>query len=1027
MKRTISKIFLLLPIAILFVFTQTRGQKAVALEDIYPHLDSLYLAESYKSVLQLETEVVASVGSRQDTLAAAMYAMLGDSYLSTGNPNKALLYYEKEVGLRRILNQTKTTEFSNALYNLTRYYGELGEYAKAKKTGDELLVCDAQLKGFESEEYISSLVFYLEILKRSGDFLKAKEIGEKGLRDLSERHAQYAKLLSIVADVYSSLGLYTKAESAFLKAIEMLTIVEGETSVNTINSTINLSSLYRNLGRYPEAEELLSAALAVLKVSKEEDADKHYATALNNLALVQQALSQYNEAEASLKEVQIFDQKNYGVKHPYYATSLSNLSSILFDMGRKTESEAMLQQAIAILKESDANRFSYAIKLNNLGNIYRLSGEGAKALNMYEEARTIFKEKVGESSAEYATATFNLGQTYYLVNDIPMAKVELEKALKYRLSLFGKNHPKYGEVTRKLASYWWKQNDFPQASHFYDETFRNYFDQIDVYFSALSEDEKSTFYVGKLKSTFDEFYSFGVANYKTNPELVGKLYDYQLRTKAMILYASQRVRNSILQSGDQELIKSFNQWLEQKEQLAQLFSQGLNTPEETQRKIDSLTRETTKHEKYLTQKSALFTGTFKPKIITWKDVKRTLKSGEAAIEVIRFREYSPKDGGISTGKVHYAFLIVTPATNGHPELVLLENARPQEDLYLNFYRNSIKFNREDSLSYKNYWGPLGPALTRFKKIFFSPDGVYNQINISTLKNPKTDQYLFNQYQIKIVTNTKDLVTIKTKAKSRGKTSLIGHPKYNNSSRSLKNQKSTRSVSPSTGPSIHRGLRHSLSRYLNSDEGIVELPGTKEEVEKIKVLFSDDYQVETITDTLASEGFIKSLNSPEMIHIATHGFFLEDVDQEPQEGAPKYIENPLLHSGLILAGAGDFLRQTETQSADEDGILSAYEVMNLNLENTELVVLSACETGLGSVRNGEGVYGLQRAFQIAGAKTVVMSLWSVDDAATKELMINFYQELLKTSDKYQAFRSAQQRLMDHYKSPFYWGAFVMVGD
>jgi CHAT domain-containing protein/tetratricopeptide (TPR) repeat protein len=1025
MIRKITKFSLFLPVVLALATFQSIAQKAAILEDIYPRFDSLYRAEAYKACIKLETEIVASLSARKDTLAASMYFLLGDSYFLSGNRDRALMYYEKEIELRRILGQSRTSDFSNGLYNLTFLYGERGEYAKAKKTGEELLLCDAQLKGLESEEYASSLLFFIDILQKSGDFLKAKEVGEKGLHDVNNKQVHYASLLSRIADVYSSLGLYSKAETAFQNAIALLTQLEGENSLNVINTVINLSSLYRNQGRYPEAEEVLSSVISVLKLSNEEAYVKSYVTALNNLALIQQALSQNNEAEISLNEVLDSDKKNYGVKHPYYASTLFNLAFVLFDEARFKESEDLCKQALEILKDDKESLYLYAIGLNKLANNYRLNGDGSKAVPLYEEARTLLAQKVGESSAEYASATFNLGQAYYLMNDV-RAKYELENALKSRTTLFGKKHPKYGEVTRKLAGYWWQQNNFSEATRFYDETFRNYFDQIDSYFSALSEDEKSTFYLGKLKPTFDEYYTFCVSHHKENPELLSKLYDYQLRTKAMIMYASQKVRNTILQSGDEVLIKSFNSWLEQKEQLAKLYSQGVGSPETTKKKIDSLTKETTKHEKYLTQKSALFTGTYKPKTISWKDVKRALKPGEAAVEIIHFREFSPASGGTLTGKVQYAFLIVTPETKDHPELVLLDNARPLETLFLSFYRNSILFNTGDTISYKNFWAHLNPKLKGYKKIYVSPDGVYNQINLATLKNPKTNQYLINEHEIKIVSNTKDLVAVKEKSKRKGKTILLGFPKYN-SVEGQSGKKERRSLSRGGEMSISRGLRGNLLRYMRGDNGIPELPGTKEEVEKIKDLFNVDAQVQMIIDTLATEKFIKSQKNTEVLHIATHGFFLEDAETEKEQDGHKYVENPMLRSGLILAGAGDFLLQTNNQSPDDDGILSAYEVMNLNLDGTELVVLSACETGLGSVRNGEGVYGLQRAFQIAGAKSIIMSLWNVDDAATKELMINFYQELLKTQDKDMAFRVAQQRLMDHFKSPFYWGAFVMVGD
>ncbi len=221
-----------------------------------------------------------------------------------------------------------------------------------------------------------------------------------------------------------------------------------------------------------------------------------------------------------------------------------------------------------------------------------------------------------------------------------------------------------------------------------------------------------------------------------------------------------------------------------------------------------------------------------------------------------------------------------------------------------------------------------------------------------------------------------------------------------------------------------------------------MPGSKAEVDQIeKILTQKGWEVHSLTGERALEGNLKETYRPKILHIATHGYFEKKENEE---------SNPLLHSGLLLAGAESALNGQRQESLD-DGILTAYEAMNLNLDNTDLVVLSACETRLGEIKNGEGVYGLQRAFKVAGAKSIIMSLWKVDDEATQELMVSFYKHWLSPTQpprrggantnaaisppprgglggaKRSAFLKAQKELKAKYPEPYYWGAFVMVGE
>jgi CHAT domain-containing protein len=214
----------------------------------------------------------------------------------------------------------------------------------------------------------------------------------------------------------------------------------------------------------------------------------------------------------------------------------------------------------------------------------------------------------------------------------------------------------------------------------------------------------------------------------------------------------------------------------------------------------------------------------------------------------------------------------------------------------------------------------------------------------------------------------------------------------------------------------------------------DLPGTKTESDSIKkILHTQLWKVSDHLQKDASEKAIKKVSSPQVLHIATHGFFLKDVKDSMGKvyGIESAIakENPLLRSGVILAGAAAMAKERFVSVEKEDGILTAYEAAGLDLSGTDLVVLSACETGLGEMLNGQGVYGLQRAFFVAGARSLIMSLWKVDDKATQELMVAFYREWLADpkAGKQKALKAAQLTLKAKYSSPYYWGAFVVLGD
>jgi CHAT domain-containing protein len=414
----------------------------------------------------------------------------------------------------------------------------------------------------------------------------------------------------------------------------------------------------------------------------------------------------------------------------------------------------------------------------------------------------------------------------------------------------------------------------------------------------------------------------------------------------------------------------------------ELKEQGVN--------LDSLEKATNSIEKSLSENSKEFLQFYFTSKTNLSTIQNNLKGDEALIEIIKLRNYEQ----VLLDSSRYIGLVVTK-DNPQPKLIILPNGNDLEGKYAKMYRLSMKNKIIDEKSYSYYWEPFEKEVKGKKRIFISSDGVYNQVNLNTLKKPGSD-FLINTYDIILLGNGKDIVAEahKLSKQTAKKATLFGFPDYG---------------SPT----------------------IPELPATKTEVDGInKVLKASGYQVSELIQKNASENNLKTSQKISILHIATHGYFLQDVEKTSWPigvAVDNAKDNVLLRSGLMLAGASDADKHSNSLENRSNGIITSYEAMNLDLRGTSLVVLSACETGLGEIKAGEGVYGLQRAFLVAGAEAIIMSLWKVDDAATQLLMNNFYSNWTKTGNIEKAFKQAQQQLMVKYKDPYYWGAFVLMGN
>ncbi|MEQ9218155.1 MAG: CHAT domain-containing tetratricopeptide repeat protein [Cyclobacteriaceae bacterium] len=799
----------------------------------------------------------------------------------------------------------------------------------------------------------------------------------------------FLKAVGTLGLLYNNMGRYEIADTTNAYALEKWKASEGFASKGYAAEYNNQAVIAFNMGKYNEAEKIFDEAIDLIG-SVEGTGSVPYAIANNNLGILYQHMGRSEEALEKINLCLDIAGAELREKSGTYIQLMTNKALILQENKRYGEAEATYQEAIDLqtsrLKLNRKSDPDYAHLLNNMASLYLVTGKTEKVEPLLKESHDIYVSKFGEEHPSTASAKADLGNFYRSQGNLTQANPLLKRAFESRKSSLGTTHPVTIQSQEDLAILQWLQGDVETARTNYNEVMEYSMSFINEFFPPMSEVEK-TKYWEKMKNRFFTFYNFALANSVSHPDLVEKMINYRLMTKGMLLSTTTKIKNTILNSGDKALIDLYNQWQDQKRTLAIYYSFSKEEMSKQNVNIDSLENAANQSERQLSQKSSAFADAFVSKDVDYKQVQSKISAGEAVVEVIHYPEFK----NAMTGSYKYAAVIIKKV--GPPIVSVLENGDQLDTRYHAYYNNVIRNKLKDDFSYEQYWGRINGSLSDIKTIYFSPDGVYSQINLNTLKDPN-GKYLVQEKVVKLIGNPKDLLATSTTSSSSTKNAfLLGFPTY-------------------------------------GSKDIVPLPGTQKELQQVKsALVSGRYSVQDVTQANATESAIKRVASPKIMHVATHGYFLEDVQSKGSVFGVQveYAKNnPLLRSGLMLAGASSE-SDNASFSEEENGILTAYEAMNLNLNKTDLVVLSACETGKGDVQSGEGVYGLQRAFVMAGADKMIMSLWKVDDAATQDLMSRFYRNwILSGQEMTQAFRNAQIQLMSTYPEPYYWGAFVMVG-
>ena len=793
----------------------------------------------------------------------------------------------------------------------------------------------------------------------------------------------YMKTIASEGLLFTTTGRFPQAEKFSVMALELRNKNLGSTHMAVAASLNNLAVLHYNLGKYNESEKEFVSALSVIEANKLQET-MPYAIVLNNQAILFQSMGRYEAAVKLLQQALQIAGKTEVTKAKNHLKFFSNLALLFQQMEKYTEAEKIYQGLESRLEKGKPE---FANLLNNVAILAMLMKREDRVEDMLKRSAEIYKTSLTENSPAYAKVISDLGNYYRYKARYEEAEPLLQKVLQIREQLLGTVHPLFVQSQEDLAILYWKKEELTKALPLFHEAMEKTLDFINRYFPPMSEAEK-TKYWDLLSPRFQRFYNFAIEASVVQKDIILDLFEYRVATKGLLLRSTRKISEAILSGGNEQLIKDYTDWIDHKEQLTAFYAYSKEELKEQSVNLDSLEANVNQMEKKLSEQSNEFANLYFTGKTKVAEIQNELKPDEALIEIIRLRNFDQ----VFTDSCRYLGLVITKA-NPLPKIVLLEKGNDLENKYSKTYRLSIKNKLNDEQSYLQYWAPFEPEIKGSKKIFVSLDGVYNQLNLYTLKKAGGD-FLINQVDIILIGNPHDLVIKHNKGSvTPGKSAtLIGFPDYG------------------------KGM-------------IVQLPGTKVEVEGInKVLKLSGYQVSELLQANATETNLKLAKEVSILHIATHGYFLKDVEKTswPIGVQADYAkDNVLLRSGLMLTGASETEKLKTGLDSSNNGIITSYEAMNLDLKGTNLVVLSACETGLGEIKAGEGVYGLQRAFLVAGAEAIVMSLWKVDDAATQLLMNNFYANMIKVGDKQKAFKQAQQQLMTKFNQPFYWGAFVMM--
>lgn len=792
-------------------------------------------------------------------------------------------------------------------------------------------------------------------------------------------------------------GLTQLALNSYKKSIGIREEIKDYKNLASTYTSMGILSI--EMGELAQGHEYLQKSLELRTMLNDQNG---IVNTLNSLGGLYQEQYNFNKAleyyEKSLTIARQLKQKEA------MANTLDNIGVAYIENNEYSKALLSFEEALVLWRELNET-WGMAYCYANMGGAYIEQKNYDKAKECFEAAKDRFMQV--KSKKGMTSSLLSFGRISYLEKDFKTANNYFTEALV--LSKETGNSEDNKNATRWLYRTQIQLNQPDKALPLIGSVMKKITREINNNYFTFPEREKEIYFT-RLEDDFMRYYDFAHVYQNKYPALADTCFNFALRNKGLLLKSAKALIHSIHKSKDTSLLSSYSKWVSLKKEISKLYAKSKNTIE--------LEEQAATLEQKIIKKSTLFNEIGTLQQINWKQIQHLLKNQEAVIEFIQYKRRINNE----KSSMQYAALVLLP-NQEHVQMIplcseddLIKTLGKTQATNKNYVEQLYgSKNLSNGNLYQLLWKPLESQLNNTKTIYYSPTGLLHKIAFSAICNP-TGVYLSKQFTLYNMSSTSALVLNSMTALSEKESYLlIGGVNYDTDSTVLK-----------------------AWNYL---------PGTLAETDAIQKQLTKKKKASYVLNgnQASEEEFKQNATNYNVLHIATHGYFypnpetLQEVEDELTEspndvsfrgGGSEYVEwnfvsnkNPLMRSGLILAGANNILKRNAVATG-EDGILTAQEVSNLDFENTRLVVLSACETGLGDIKGSEGVYGLQRAFKMAGVDHLIISLWQVPDKETAEFMQLFYNELLHSKKVETAFLNSQLSMQKKY-DPYFWAAFVLV--